>query len=160
MAKVESFTLDHDAVKAPYVRLAGRETGPKGDVISKYDIRLTQPNTSAVSTAAMHTLEHLLAAYIRDYLDNVIDISPMGCRTGFYMTVWGDLAVDKVAKAYTKVLRDIVNSEWQDVQGTKRKECGNYKDHSLFGAKEYASLVLAEGLSTDPFERKVVKLEA
>lgn len=156
MAKVESFELDHDAVKAPYVRIAGQEEGPKGDKITKFDVRLAQPNVSAVDTAALHTLEHLSAAYIRDYMDHVIDISPMGCRTGFYVSVWGEPSTEDMAKAYTKVLQDVVKAEWQDVQGTERKSCGNYKDHSLFGAKEWAKIVLDQGFSKDPFKREVV----
>lgn len=157
MAKVESFDLDHDAVKAPYVRLAGQEEGDSGDKLSKFDIRFLQPNEGALPTAALHTLEHLLAAYSRDYLDGVIDISPMGCRTGYYMVMWGQPDVEEVARAMTSVLEDVVKASWEDVQGTKRKECGNYRDHSLLSAQEYAKEVLEKGFSIDPFERKVVK---
>ncbi|WP_025728993.1 S-ribosylhomocysteine lyase [Atopobacter phocae] len=158
MAKVESFSLNHDQVKAPYVRVAGSEEGNLGDSISKFDIRLVQPNIEAIPTSALHTLEHLLAAYIRDYLDHVIDISPMGCRTGFYLIIWGKPTAEEVAVAMTKVLRKVVESEWEDVQGTKRKECGNYRDHSLFAAKEYAKIVLEHGFSKDAFERQVVSI--
>lgn len=157
MAKVESFSLDHDAVKAPYVRLAGAETGAAGDKLSKFDIRLVQPNQDSLPTSAIHTLEHLLAAYTRDYLDGVIDISPMGCRTGFYMIMWGSASVEDVATAMTKVLNDVVNSEWSDVQGTERVECGNFRDHSLWAAKQYANDVLEAGFSVDPFERQLLK---
>lgn len=156
MAKVESFTLDHDAVKAPYVRVAGAETGALGDKLSKFDIRFVQPNQDSIPTSAVHTLEHLLAAYTRDYLDGVIDISPMGCRTGFYMIVWGTPSVEEVATAMTKVLKDVMAAEWSDVQGTERVECGNFRDHSLWGAQQYAKDVLEAGFSIDPFERKVL----
>ncbi|AMB99462.1 S-ribosylhomocysteine lyase [Aerococcus urinaehominis] len=156
MAKVESFSLDHDAVQAPYVRLAGREFGDKGDQISKFDLRFLQPNQAELPTGAMHTLEHLLAAYMRDYLDHIIDISPMGCRTGYYMVVWGAPTNEEVAKALKSALEDVVKSTWEDVQGTERKQCGNYRDHSLVGAHEYAKQVLADGISTDAFERQVV----
>ncbi|MDK6233492.1 S-ribosylhomocysteine lyase [Aerococcus sanguinicola] len=158
MAKVESFELDHDAVKAPYVRLAGREEGAKGDVITKFDIRLTQPNQEAVPTAALHTIEHMSAGLVRDYVDGVIDLSPMGCRTGFYLLVWGEKTPEEIAIAFTKVLRDIVDSSWDDVQGVERKGCGNYKDHSLFGAQEWAKHILDQGFSKDPFERQVVEV--
>lgn len=83
MAKVESFTLDHTKVKAPYVRLITEEHGEKGDIISNYDLRLVQPNENAIPTAGLHTIEHLLAGLLRDRLDGVIDCSPFGCRTGF-----------------------------------------------------------------------------
>jgi S-ribosylhomocysteine lyase len=88
MAEVESFGLDHTKVQAPYVRLAGRKRVASG-VVEKYDLRLAQPNREALPTAALHTLEHLLAGYIRDHLPGVIDLSPMGCRTGFYLVAEG-----------------------------------------------------------------------
>ena len=86
---VESFELDHTIVKAPYVRLIGEETGPKGDVISNFDIRLVQPNEDSIPTAGLHTIEHLLAKLIRTRIDGMIDCSPFGCRTGFHMIMWG-----------------------------------------------------------------------
>lgn len=85
---VESFELDHTIVKAPYVRLIGEETGPKGDIISNYDIRLVQPNEDSIPTAGLHTIEHLLAKLIRTRIDGMIDCSPFGCRTGFHMIMW------------------------------------------------------------------------
>ena len=90
MEKVESFQLDHTKVKAPYVRLSGTEQSEKGSKIQKYDLRFLQPNEDAMPTAAIHTLEHLLATYLRDELKGIIDISPMGCRTGFYMIIWDE----------------------------------------------------------------------
>ena len=90
MNKVESFELDHRKVKAPYVRKCCLLEGPKGDKVTKFDLRFLQPNKEAFGTAAMHGLEHLLAHILRDKLQGIIDISPMGCRTGFYLSIWGD----------------------------------------------------------------------
>ncbi|MBB6637795.1 S-ribosylhomocysteine lyase [Cohnella thailandensis] len=149
MAKVESFELDHTIVKAPYVRLAGTEKNEKGSVIQKYDLRFLQPNKDALPTAAVHTLEHLLATYLRDELPGIIDVSPMGCRTGFYMIIWDEHAPGDVAAALTKVLRKVVETDY--VPAVSELECGNYKDHSLFGAQEYAKIVLNAGISDDPF---------
>ena len=56
MAEVESFTLDHTAVKAPYVRLINVEAGPKGDQISNFDVRFLQPNSGEIPTSGLHTL--------------------------------------------------------------------------------------------------------
>ena len=98
MAKVESFTLDHTKVKAPYVRLITVEEGPKGDKIANYDLRLVQPNENAIPTAGLHTIEHLLAGLLRDRLDGVIDCSPFGCRTGFHLITWGEHSTTDVAK--------------------------------------------------------------
>ncbi|MEN2348943.1 S-ribosylhomocysteine lyase [Lactobacillus helveticus] len=157
MAKVESFTLDHTKVKAPYVRLITEETGKKGDVISNYDLRLVQPNTNAIPTAGLHTIEHLLAGLLRDRLDGVIDCSPFGCRTGFHLITWGEHSTTEVAKALKGSLNAIANDiEWKDVQGTDKYSCGNYRDHSLFSAKEWSKEILSQRISDQPFERHVI----
>ncbi|MEY8462041.1 S-ribosylhomocysteine lyase [Streptococcus merionis] len=154
---VESFELDHTIVKAPYVRLIGEEKGPKGDIISNYDIRLLQPNHNAIDTAGLHTIEHLLAMLIRKRMDGMIDCSPFGCRTGFHMIMWGQHDNETIARVIKDSLQEIAESTtWQDVPGTTIESCGNYKDHSLHSAKEWAKLILAEGISSDAFERKVV----
>lgn len=152
MIRVESFDLDHNAVKAPYVRLAGTEENG-GAKVSKYDLRFLQPNGETLPTGALHSIEHFLAFYMREALDGVIDCSPMGCRTGFYMVIWGEHESRDIAKALHESLEKITQAT--HVEATTAKECGNYKDHSLFGAQEYAKQVLAAGISMDPFERKV-----
>ena len=154
---VESFELDHTAVKAPYVRLISEEVGPKGDVITNFDIRLVQPNENAIPTAGLHTIEHLLAKLIRTRIDGMIECSPFGCRTGFHMIMWGRHTSTDIAKVITSSLEEIANvTSWEDVPGTTIESCGNYKDHSLFSAKEWAKLILSEGISDDPFNRHVV----
>ena len=156
MAKVESFTLDHTAVKAPYVRLITVETGAKGDKISNFDLRFVQPNENAIPTAGLHTIEHMLAGYLRDHTDGDIDCSPIGCCTEFHLIMWGEHDTTEVATALKASLNDIINASWEDVQGTDIKSCGNYRDHSLFSAQEWCKKILADGISTDPFERKVI----
>ncbi|ANK59219.1 MULTISPECIES: S-ribosylhomocysteine lyase [Loigolactobacillus] len=157
MAKVESFTLDHTKVKAPYVRLITVETGKKGDEISNFDLRLVQPNENAIPTAGLHTIEHMLAGLLRDRMSGVIDCSPFGCRTGFHLITWGEHSTTEVAEALKGSLEFIAGpATWDDVQGTDITSCGNYRDHSLFSAKEWAKKILAEGISSDPFDRKVV----
>lgn len=157
MAEVESFTLDHNKVIAPYVRVITTETGKKGDTITNYDLRFAQPNQAEIPTGVIHTFEHILADLLRDRLDGIIDISPFGCRTGFHLIVWDTYSSEAVAKALKEVLTEIVERvQWEDIQGTDAKSCGNYKDHSLFGAKEWAKIILEQGISTDAFERHVV----
>lgn len=153
MAKVESFQLDHNAVKAPYVRVAGVEHDEKGSTIQKIDLRFLQPNQEAFPTGALHTLEHLLATYMRDYLPGIIDISPMGCRTGFYCIKWEESTPDEIAQALEKTLEQVLKTEI--VPAVTAKECGNYRDHSLFSAKEYVREVLEKGISRDPFKREL-----
>ena len=95
---VESFELDHTIVKAPYVRLISEEVGPKGDIITNFDIRLIQPNENSIDTGGLHTIEHLLAKLIRQRIDGLIDCSPFGCRTGFHMIMWGKQLSNLVLK--------------------------------------------------------------
>lgn len=145
MANVESFDLDHTKVKAPYVRLAGVKTTPKGDQISKYDLRFLQPNQGAIDPAAIHTLEHLLAGYMRDHLEGVVDVSPMGCRTGMYMAVIGEPDEQGVMKAFEAALKDTAGHD-QPIPGVSELECGNYRDHDLAAARQHARDVLDQGL--------------
>lgn len=154
MAEVESFTLDHTAVSAPYVRLISVEHGPKGDAISNFDVRFVQPNEGEIPTAGLHTIEHLLASVVRDRIDGLIDISPFGCRTGFHAIFWGEPAVADVVAAVRGGLEFIANTaEWSDVPGISAVECGNYRDHSLHSAKEWSKTILDQGISLDAFER-------
>lgn len=135
--KVDSFNLDHTLVKAPFVRQAARKTGPAGDVVTKFDIRFTQPNKEFMDTGTVHTLEHLVAEYIRDEIEGVIDFSPMGCRTGFYLTLFGDRDEAFVAKHLLNVLSKV--AVWDKaIPAATEKECGNYRDNNLEGAKEMA----------------------
>ena len=134
---VDSFNLDHTKVTAPFVRVAAKKTGDKGDMITKFDIRFCQPNQEFMPTGAIHTLEHLIAEYIRDEMEGVIDFSPMGCRTGFYFTVWGDRNEEEIANHLLNVLDKV--AVWdKPVPATTPEECGNYRDHDLEGAKKYA----------------------
>lgn len=154
LAEVESFSLDHTKVLAPYVRLIGVEHGPKGDAISNFDIRLVQPNEAEIPTAGLHTIEHTLAALLRTRFDGLIDISPFGCRTGFHLIAWGEPSVEAVAEAIKSSLTDLVERvTWSDVPGTEAVSCGNYRDHSLHSAREWARAVLAQGISLDAFDR-------
>jgi S-ribosylhomocysteine lyase len=154
MAEIESFTLDHTAVQAPYVRLIGTESGRRGDVISNFDVRLVQPNEQEIPTAAIHTIEHSIAGLLRDRIDGVIDISPFGCRTGFHLLMWGEPAVADVVAAIADSLRVIAEEYTEaDVPGVSAYSCGNYRDHSLHSAREWSKLVLERGISTDAFAR-------
>lgn len=145
MKKVESFELDHRKVKAPYVRKCCTLEGIKGDEVSKFDLRFLQPNLESFGTAAMHGLEHLLATELRNFLDNVIDLSPMGCRTGFYLILWGNRSTTEVREVLEKALKVVLEAE--EIPAANEVQCGNYKDLSLFGAKEYAKEALEKGFS-------------
>lgn len=148
--RVASFDLDHTKVRAPYVRLAGRYTGPLGDAVTKFDLRLVQPNRAELPTAALHTIEHLLAGYLRGALKGLtgvqlVDASPMGCRTGFYLTVLGEPAERDVARALTRALTAVAEHEGE-IPGCSERECGNYRDHSLPGARAWARSILEDDI--------------
>ena len=145
MANVESFDLDHTKVRAPYVRLAGLKRTPHGDAISKYDLRLLQPNAGAIAPGALHSLEHLLAGYLRDHLEQVVDVSPMGCRTGMYMAVIGEPDPEGVLTAFEAALQDVAAHD-RPIPGVSELECGNYRDHDLTAARQHARDALTQGL--------------
>lgn len=147
MKKVESFELDHTKVKAPYVRKCCTLNGEKGDIVTKFDLRFLQPNVESFGTGALHGLEHLLATYLREYIEGVIDLSPMGCRTGFYLIVWGDREVSEIKEGLEKGLKRVIESEY--MLAATEIQCGNYRDLSLFGAKEYAKDALRKGFSSN-----------
>lgn len=136
---VESFSLDHTKVTAPYVRMAGKKTGPKGDVVTKFDIRFSQPNKEYLPVDAVHTLEHLMAEYIRDEMDGVIDLSPMGCRTGFYLAVFGEPDEETIAARVRSVLAKVAKwPEGEAIPGQDPVMCGNWQGHDLPSAKDWA----------------------
>ena len=152
MDKVESFQLDHRKVKAPYIRKCVTLTGANGDKVTKYDLRFMQPNKEAMPTATIHALEHFLAVFMREELDGVIDLSPMGCRTGFYFTIFGDKDTSDIKSALENSLKKVLNAE--EVPSANDIQCGNYRDLSLFGAKEYAKYVLSKGFSLNIYGDK------
>src|SRR5690606_14848341 len=98
---VESFNLDHTQVAAPYIRVADVKE-LNGETITKFDLRFTQPNERFIPTDALHSLEHLLAENSRNHSDDVVDLSPMGCRTGFYLIMHGKKSPEEVARLITR----------------------------------------------------------
>ena len=134
MKKIASFTIDHTILqKGMYISRID------GDCIT-YDIRTKKPNKEPVmANGAIHTLEHLFATFVRnsDIGDSVIYFGPMGCRTGFYFitrdTVSYEAAIDVTKKGFAFCL-----SFEGEIPGASEKECGNYRDHDLEGAKEIA----------------------
>lgn len=145
MKEVESFELDHRIVKAPYIRKCCLLSGPQGGKVTKFDIRFLQPNKEAFGTAAMHGLEHLLAYELRKNLEGIIDLSPMGCRTGFYLSIFGDREASEIKIAIENALNTVLKAT--EIPAANEIQCGNYRDLSLFGAKEYAKEALKRGFS-------------
>lgn len=137
---VESFNLDHTKVDAPYVRLAGVINGTHGDVIRKYDLRFKQPNKEHMEMPALHSLEHLMAENIRNHTDSVVDLSPMGCQTGFYLTVINHDSFDEILNILEATLKDVL--EATEVPACNEVQCGWAASHSLEGAQTLAREML------------------
>lgn len=138
MEKIASFTVNHDRLeKGMYV------SRKDGDVIT-YDIRMKKPNGGDyLGNGELHTFEHLFATYARnsEYGGQVIYVGPMGCRTGFYLllrdAVSGPEAIRLVKEAFG-FIRDFEG----EIPGSRREECGNYREHDLAGARRTAEDML------------------
>ncbi len=152
MPLLDSFKVDHTKMSAPAVRLAKTMTTPSGDKISVFDLRFCKPNEEILSQEGIHTLEHLYAGFMREHLNGsdveIIDISPMGCRTGFYMSLIGEPDENKVANAWTLSMQDILGVQSQkDIPELNIYQCGTCKMHSLENAKEIATNILERKIS-------------
>ncbi|MEA3498190.1 MAG: S-ribosylhomocysteine lyase [Campylobacterota bacterium] len=153
MPLLDSFRVDHTKMTAPAVRVAKTMKTKRGEIITVFDIRICKPNEEKMSGKGIHTLEHLFAGFIRVYLNSkdveIIDCSPMGCRTGFYMSLLGTPSSKKVAKAVKKAMEDVlkVKSE-DDIPELNVYQCGTYKMHSLNQAKKIAKKVVKKGVGT------------
>ncbi|HHP9024131.1 TPA: S-ribosylhomocysteine lyase [Listeria monocytogenes] len=134
---VESFNLDHTKVKAPFVRLAGTKVGVHGDEIYKYDVRFKQPNKEHMEMPALHSLEHLMAELARNHTDKLVDISPMGCQTGFYVSFINHSDYDDALEIIATTLTDVLAAT--EVPACNEVQCGWAACHSLEGAKALAA---------------------
>jgi len=151
MPLLDSFTVDHTIMPAPAVRKAKGMKSPSGDDITVFDLRFVKPNKDILSSEGIHTLEHLFAGFMRNHLNSkkveIIDVSPMGCRTGFYMSVLGKPKEEKVVKAWEMAMQDILKvKKKSDIPELNKYQCGTYKMHSLKDAKNIAKNVLAKGI--------------
>ena len=157
MPLLDSFKVDHTRMKAPAVRVAKTMRTPKGDTITVFDLRFTTPNKEHLPPKGIHTLEHLFAGFMRDHLNDdhveIIDISPMGCRTGFYMSLIGTPNEQQVANAWLASMQDILNVKEQcQIPELNEYQCGTYTDHSLAEAHQIAQNVLARGVGVNKNE--------
>lgn len=147
MEKIASFTIDHIKLQ-PGIYVSRRDT-IGSETITTFDLRMASPNEEPVmNTAEMHTIEHLAATYLRNhpiYKDKTIYFGPMGCRTGFYLLLAGDLSSRDIVPLITEMfefIRDFVG----DVPGASDMDCGNYLDMNLPMAKYLAKKYLEQVL--------------
>ena len=146
MEKITSFTIDH--IKLQPGLYVSRMDKVGAATVTTFDLRLTNPNEEPVmNTAEIHTMEHLGATYLRNdpqWKDKVLYFGPMGCRTGFYLMLAGDLESAQIVplvKACFEFIRDFRG----EVPGASAKDCGNYLDMNLpmanFWGSRYAALM-------------------
>ncbi|MBE7063018.1 MAG: S-ribosylhomocysteine lyase [Ruminococcaceae bacterium] len=130
MEKIQSFTIDHTKI-VPGMYISRVD----GD-ITTYDLRFCHPNREELDGAAMHTIEHLFATFIRNTSLDVLYFGPMGCLTGFYLLI-RNADHTRVQKEIQMVLKNIIAFEGE-IYGASEVECGNYRFHNLEGAKKAA----------------------
>lgn len=147
MEKITSFTIDH--LKLEPGIYVSRKDHIGQETITTFDLRMTRPNFEPVmNTAEVHTMEHLGATFLRnhkEYADRVIYFGPMGCRTGFYLLLAGDLESSDIVGLVTELYEFISNFEGE-VPGAAAKDCGNYLDMNLPMAKYLAERYLKQTL--------------
>ena len=135
MEKIASFTVNHDTLeKGVYISRID------GDAVT-YDLRMKKPNNgSFISPKSLHTIEHLGATYLRNSKDkgDVVYFGPMGCRTGCYLVMFGDLDSEDVLNIVLDMCDFIIGFEGE-IPGAKPEECGNYSEQNLNMAKYYIS---------------------
>ena len=147
MEKIASFTIDHLKL-VPGVYVSRKDTIGK-EVITTFDLRMTSPTDEPVmNTAEVHTIEHLAATFLRNhpvYGDKTIYFGPMGCRTGFYLLLAGDLTSKEIVPLMIEMF-EFIRDFKDDVPGASPKDCGNYLDMNLpmanYLAKRYLDNVL------------------
>ena len=146
MEKITSFTIDH--IKLQPGLYVSRKDQTGGQTVTTFDLRLTKPNDEPVmNTAEVHTIEHLAATYLRndtEWKDKILYFGPMGCRTGFYLLLWGDYCSRDVLELVKDCFR-FVRDFSDEVPGASAKDCGNYLDMNLsmanYWGKRYTELL-------------------
>ncbi len=139
MKLIESFSIDHRYI-IPGI-FVSRVDNVGNDKVTTYDIRLKKPNREpAVDVAAMHSLEHIIATYLRnnkEWMDDIIYWGPMGCLTGFYLILKGNRKPEEIYQLILDAFKEV--EKYNDVPGATEENCGNYLLHNLGMAKWYAN---------------------
>ena len=147
MEKIASFTIDH--IKLQPGVYVSRKDHIGAEVITTFDLRMTSPNEEPVmNTAEVHTIEHLGATFLRNHpvwADKIIYWGPMGCLTGNYLLIRGDLESKDIVELMKRTFKFIADFEGE-IPGQAAKDCGNYLDMNLgmanYLAKRYLDNVL------------------
>ena len=148
MNKIPSFTIDHERLlRGIYV--SRKDVTPHGDILTTFDIRLTEPNRmEPAKPEALHTIEHLAATYLRnneEWKDRVVYWGPMGCCTGNYLIMQGDLKSEDILPLMKDTFTFIAGFEGE-IPGASPKDCGNFSFNDLPEARKIARRYLEEVL--------------
>lgn len=140
MEKIPSFTINHNTLlRGIYV--SRKDVTPSGDVITTFDIRMTEPNRQpALTPEALHAMEHLAATYLRNHLewrDRIVYWGPMGCCTGNYLLVQGDVTSRDVLPLVAETM-EFVSGFTGEIPGATPRDCGNYSFMDLQAARDAA----------------------
>lgn len=154
MPLLDSFTVDHTIMNAPAVRVAKTMNSPSGDTITVFDLRFNKPNEDMMGEKGIHTLEHLFAGFMRNHLNSadveIIDISPMGCRTGFYMSLLGSPSEERVGNACLAAMRDVLAvNRMDEIPELNEYQCGTFVMHSLEEAQQIAQGIIEQGIGVN-----------
>lgn len=154
MEKIASFTIDHTSLKRG-IFVSRKDTLEGGDTITTFDIRMTEPNRQpALSGPTLHAIEHLAATYLRNHKQwgpKIVYWGPMGCCTGNYLLLRGDLKPTDIVELMRETFRFIADFEGQ-IPGATPRDCGNYSFMDLNGAKCAARTYLDEVLANPSHE--------
>lgn len=147
MEKIPSFTIDHNRLlRGIYV---SRKDKVGGDTVTTFDIRMKEPNREpALHPGALHTIEHLAATYLRndsEWKDSIVYWGPMGCLTGNYLLMKGDLQPANIVELMKRTFAFVAAFEG-DVPGAAPQDCGNWLLHDLPMARWEARKYLEEVL--------------
>lgn len=147
MEKIPSFTIDHIRLKRGI--FLSRQDNVGGEVVSTFDVRMKEPNREPVlSPSAIHTIEHLAATFLRNHpvwADRIIYWGPMGCLTGNYLIVKGDISSADVLPLIKETFAFVASYDGE-VPGATARDCGNYLLMNLPEAKWEARKYLTEVL--------------
>lgn len=139
MNKIESFKINHLTLESG-LYVSRRDT-KNGCTVTTFDLRIIRPNREPViDVPALHTIEHLCATYLRNSAEkeNIVYFGPMGCRTGCYLVMFGDLKSEDVYNLVLDMCDFVLNFEGE-IPGATSIECGNYSEQNLAMAKFYIS---------------------
>lgn len=143
------FPVNYTLVKAPYIHQSATVQHPVGPVLTVFDLQLLQPNTATLPSGVIHTLDHLLTIELDRLLPDLINLAPMSCQTGFYLTVFDEVSSSQIHSVLMSALNHLVlNPTTLKLDATS---CRHYRNLAQEAALTYLTDLLDQGISTNPY---------